>query len=88
MSDYKMTGRVEVWLSTEGEAGARRLAVSVSGLPGWVLGMLRDSAPLTNSGSTYSLDAPDKTGPHNVTLRGARLFVSVDDDMHKKDGAQ
>lgn len=77
MNDGTMSGTVRVWVENEGDASERRIYLLVSGLPGWVLGMLRDAAPLRGSGSSYECDRADKSGPSAVQFRADRAFVAA-----------
>lgn len=87
LADASMIGEVKVWVSSEGDNSERRIYVSITGLPGWVLGMLRDAAPLRNSGSTYDSSRIDKSGPTSVQLRADRVFIAAEPTPPASDDA-
>ena len=77
MSNGILTGYVEVRLENHGANNERHIHLSISGLPGWLLGMIRDAGPLTMSGCGGTMDHPDKTGPQHVSFHAERVFVSA-----------
>lgn len=72
MSDETLVGRAEVRIENIGDKGERHIYLALSGLPGWLLGMVRDAGPLTIAASTYAGGSP---GPTTVQFHAERVFV-------------